>query len=136
MRQMRGRVIEVDSLEEFDLRLARGAASLSGWRLRGLDLQERADVLSRVRVEGALFLGCTFATGVPQRLGERGAIVFPALPGTPVDTYRTALYTPQELFDTPHYPDSLDARAYAWSCAGIDADLARSLHDHAIDQAL
>src|SRR5690606_15648692 len=69
-------------------------------------------------------------------LVERGAIVFPTLPGTPVDTYRTELYTPEELFDTRHYPDSLDARAYAWSSAGIEPELARSLHDHAIDQAL
>ncbi len=133
---MRGRVLEVDSLAEFDLRLTRGASSLSGWRLRGIDLEERTDVLANLRVDGALFLGCTFAQGVSQDLVERGAIVFPALPGTPVNTYRTELYTPGELFDTPHYPDSLDARAYAWSCAGIDPELARSLHDHAIDQAL
>ncbi|MEZ5097980.1 MAG: hypothetical protein R2731_19030 [Nocardioides sp.] len=56
----------------------------------------------------------------------------------PVDTYRTALYTPRELFDALDYHSSLDARAYAWSRRPSDLDdtLAVALHDHAIDDAL
>jgi predicted Rossmann-fold nucleotide-binding protein len=56
----------------------------------------------------------------------------------PVDVARTRLYTADELYDTPAYADSLDARAYAWSRRPADreAALARALHDHAVDQAL
>jgi predicted Rossmann-fold nucleotide-binding protein len=59
-------------------------------------------------------------------------------PGVPVDTARTALYSAAELYDTPAYADSLDARAYAWSRAprSRPGALARALHDHAIDLAL
>ncbi|MEZ5193209.1 MAG: Rossmann fold nucleotide-binding protein [Nocardioides sp.] len=64
--------------------------------------------------------------------------MFPSVPGVPVDTYRTALYTPRELFDALDYHSSLDARAYAWSRRPSDLDdtLAVALHDHAIDDAL
>ena len=60
------------------------------------------------------------------------------LAATPVDPYRSELYTPAELYDVTPYADSLDARAYAWSQepATPRAALAQSLHDHAIDQAL
>jgi predicted Rossmann-fold nucleotide-binding protein len=64
----------------------------------------------------------------------------PELPldSTPVDPYRSGLYTPDELYDVEPYAESLDARAYAWSreppTPGMT--LAQSLHDHAIDQAL
>ena len=91
----------------------------------------------------ALFLGCTFADGDADEVRRRGAVVLPDLPGSPVDTYRTRLYAPRELYDTPRYAASLDARAYAWSQrrSGLGATsqeeaLARALHDHAIDEAL
>jgi predicted Rossmann-fold nucleotide-binding protein len=59
-------------------------------------------------------------------------------PAIPVDPTREALYTPEELYDTDRYADSLDARAYAWSRPPLTRDtaLARALHDHAIDLAL
>ncbi|HET9944596.1 MAG TPA: Rossmann fold nucleotide-binding protein, partial [Actinomycetes bacterium] len=59
MRHTRGRVVEVDSLDELERRLARGATSLNGWRLRSLDLTGYADVLAGLDVTGATFLGCT-----------------------------------------------------------------------------
>lgn len=56
----------------------------------------------------------------------------------PLDPYRPGLYTAAELYDTPAYADSLDARVYAWTREppGHDDTLARALHDHAIDEAL
>jgi predicted Rossmann-fold nucleotide-binding protein len=59
-------------------------------------------------------------------------------PGIPVDAAREHLYTPRELYDTPVYADSLDARAYRWARAPRtpEAALCRALHDHAIDVAL
>jgi predicted Rossmann-fold nucleotide-binding protein len=56
----------------------------------------------------------------------------------PVDPERTALYTPEELYDTPTYVDSLDARAYSWSREEHTRERARvrALHDFGIDEAL
>ncbi|QZY28110.1 LOG family protein [Nocardioides coralli] len=138
MRHTRGRVVEVDDVDDFDRRVAAGARDLAGWRCRGLDLSGRADVLSSCHVAGAMFLGCVLDAGVAADLESRGALVFPTLPDVPVDTYRTSLYTARELFGAAGYAESPDARAYAWaeSDLGHDGLLAATLHDHAIDGAL
>jgi predicted Rossmann-fold nucleotide-binding protein len=138
VKQRRGRVIQVDSLADFDRRVAAGAASLRGWRLRELDLTGRSPELGRLRLAGATFLGCRFAPGDAERGETRGALVLPRIAEVPVDVYRSRLYTAAELYDTPDYRSSLDARAYAWSQqrGGPDDALARTLHDHAIDEAL
>ncbi|QIG42377.1 Rossmann fold nucleotide-binding protein [Nocardioides anomalus] len=138
MRRSRGRVVQIGSLADFDRRVAAGATRLSGWRVRSVDLSARSEVLAELRVAGATFLGCTFAPGVEERLAAAGALVLPALTIAPVDVYRSALYTPEELYDATPYARSLDARAYAWSQTpgGADDALARSLHDHAVDEAL
>ncbi|MGA8246744.1 MAG: Rossmann fold nucleotide-binding protein [Nocardioides sp.] len=56
----------------------------------------------------------------------------------PVDPYRTSLYSAAELYDAPSYPDSLDARVYAWSRRPPSPhdSLVQALHDHALDEAL
>lgn len=138
MRRHRGRVVDLGSLDELDARLAAGTTSLSGWRVRGVDLSERGEAVLGRRVAGALFLGCTFAPGDAERLGAAGALVLPALADVPLDVYRAGLYTAADLYDAPRYADSLDARAYAWSQqrGGPDDSLAKALHDHAIDEAL
>ncbi len=128
--------MEVETLAELDARLATGVHGLAGWQLKGLDLRHHADSLAGRDPAGALFMGCTFAPGAEDLLRDRGALVFPQLPGVPVDPYRSRLYTVAELYDTERYDDSLDARAYAWSRSGADPDLARALHDHAVDDAL
>jgi len=138
VRHTRGRVIEVESLPELDRRLAAGARSLDGWRVTSLDLVDRGALLRSRDVTGATFLGCRFAPGDEADLEARGAIVFPAIPDVPVDSYRSTLYSPRELYDAEVYSASLDARAYGWAQEHDDRDalLARTLHDHAIDLAL
>jgi predicted Rossmann-fold nucleotide-binding protein len=138
VRRSRGRVVQVESLEDFDRRVAAGATRLSGWRIRRVDLSSRSGALARLRVAGATFLGCTFAPGDEERVTRAGALVLPALTVAPVDVYRSRLYSPDELYDVTPYARSLDGRAYAWSQTPGTADdaLARSLHDHAIDEAL
>lgn len=138
MKHTHGRVIEVTTVEELDRRLARGARSLTGWRLVGLDLRDRGPELQRSSVAEALFIGCTFAGGDEEDVRRAGGVVLPQIPDSPVDPYRTTLYSPRDLYDAADYPASTDARAYAWSIRAPDADdlLTRSLHDHAIDQAL
>jgi predicted Rossmann-fold nucleotide-binding protein len=135
-------VVEVDSTEELEQRLAAGASTLTGWHLRALDLTGHSADLRRVGVAGALFLGCTFADGDEKSVRDRGGIVFPGVPDVPVETYRTTLYSPGELYGDLHrngrYVGSLDAQVYAWSRQPTDAQraLAKALHDHAIDEAL
>jgi predicted Rossmann-fold nucleotide-binding protein len=128
----------VDTLADFDHRLASGATSLRGWRIRALDLTGRSAELRHLRVSGALFLGCRFATGDAELAEERGAIVVPDLPAAPLDLHREHLYRPRDLYDASAYAESTDARAYAWSQTdhGRDASLAKALHDHAVDEAL
>lgn len=131
-------MIYVDSLDELDRRLASGARSFSGWRLRDLDLTDRSAALRAADVTGALFLGCMLRPDDDESVRARGAIVFPTIPAVPVEMYRTTLYTPQELYDTADYADSLDARVYAWSqhADSRDTALAQALHDHSLGLAL
>ena len=138
MRRSRGRGIEVDTLADLDRRLAAGATSLRGWRVVAVDLRERAEELREVRVAGALFMGCRFAPAEAALVEARGAIVVPDLPSAPVDLHLDHLYRPEDLYDTPLYADSVDARAYAWSHGSHDRDasMAKAIHDHAVDAAL
>ncbi len=138
MRKTRGRVVHVESLDDLDQRLSRGATRLSGWRVHGLDLTGRADTLLERRLGGATFLGCTFGPGQAEQVEAAGGLVLPTLAFVPVDPYRSRLYTADELYDAEPYGRSFDARAYAWSQepGGQDDMLARTLHDHAVDDAL
>ena len=137
MKRSRGRIVHVESLAELDRRLAAGATSLRGWRVRGVDLTDRHDALARVQVAGATFLGCRFAPGDDDMVSRAGALVLEVPPDLPVEP-RSTLYSPRELYDTPRYADSLDAAAYAWSQRPSDdsAALGRALHDHTVDLAL
>jgi predicted Rossmann-fold nucleotide-binding protein len=130
--------VQVETLAEFDRRVAAGATRLSGWRVRHVDLTARGPVLARLPLAGVTFLGCTFAPGDAELAERSGALVLPSLAVAPVDVYRSRLYTAHELYDATPYRRSLDGRAYAWSQTAGTADdaLARALHDHAIDEAL
>jgi predicted Rossmann-fold nucleotide-binding protein len=133
--------VEVESLEEFDALVAEGATSMAHWRIQDVDLTGRSSVLDRLEARGALLLGCDLENGTAISLRERGALLFPQVPDVPVNPYRAELYTPAELYDgleQTSYDATPDARAYAWSRTSSDlaADLARTLHDHAVDDAL
>ena len=87
-----------------------------------------------------MLLGCLLDDETEEYLRHGGALVFPRVPDVPVDPYRAALYSPEELYaGLGHgYDATVDARAYVWSRATTDiADhLAMALHDHAVDDAL
>jgi predicted Rossmann-fold nucleotide-binding protein len=138
VKRTRGRVIHVESLADLDRRLRAGATSMRGWRVRRLDLTGRREALTGTAVDGATFLGCTFAPGDAERVEAAGGLVLPDVGDSPVDVYRSRLYTADELYDHADYRRSLDARAYAWAQhrSGSDDLLAQALHDHAIDAAL
>ena len=138
MKHSHGRVVDVTTLADLDRRLAAGARSLAGWRVVGLDLTARGPELLERSLGQSLFLGCEFADGDDDAVRRAGAIVLHEIPGIPVDTYRSALYSPGDLYDAPRYGDTLDARTYAWSRRGTSPEdaLAMALHDHHVDAAL
>ncbi|MDQ3273479.1 MAG: LOG family protein [Actinomycetota bacterium] len=144
MARLQGRGVEVESLADFDALVERGGRAMAGWRVQALDLRERSTALLRLDPSGALLLGCALDPLAEQHLRAGGALVFPAIPDTPFDTYRATLYSADELYaglSDATYPATPDARIYAWSRQpGADLDvgwtLARALHDHAIDDAL
>jgi predicted Rossmann-fold nucleotide-binding protein len=138
----RGSTIEVESLEQFDDLVGRGATRMRGWLIQGVDLRERTEQLLSLHPAGAVLLGSDVSPEAGVHLRTRGALLFPSIPEVPFDPYRTGLYTPDELYDgirRHRYRDTPDARIYAWSRhrdGDITYPLARALHDHSIDLAL
>jgi predicted Rossmann-fold nucleotide-binding protein len=138
----RGRIVEIDTVDEFTALVARGAQRMSGWRVQGVDLSSHSAELRAVDPAGSLFLGVTLADDDVAWLREHGALVFPHIPELPFDPYRSELYTPGELYagiETKPYSSTLDAQVYAWSRQQVSdptRTLSQALHDHAIDVAL
>ena len=138
MKRTQGRVVHVESLDDLDRRLGAGARTLGSWRVRGLDLRERAEALRARDVAGATFVDCRLAPDDASALERGGALLVAGAYGVPLDADRTELYSADELYDRPTYADTLDARVYAWSqqVEGRDDTRVAALHDHAIDRAL
>jgi predicted Rossmann-fold nucleotide-binding protein len=134
-----GRVVDVMSLAEFDALVARGARRMRGWRVRGVDLRRRTERLLALDPQGALLLGCRLTKRADTHVRDGGAVVFPELPDAPVDPYRAALYTADELYAglDDGYRATPDARIYAWSQGQRHADdVTRTLHDTSVEAAL
>jgi predicted Rossmann-fold nucleotide-binding protein len=136
---MTRRLLEIESLDDFDAHIV-GTSELNGWFVQSVDLSERSDALLRVDARGGVFLGCVFAPAVEHRLRRAGALLFPRLPDLPFDPYRAGLYDAAELYGDRGYSASPDAAIYAWSrpqqIRSLTEDLATTLHDHAITDAL
>jgi predicted Rossmann-fold nucleotide-binding protein len=135
--------VEIESLEEFDRRAAGSDGSMSGWQLQSCDLTGRSEVLDSLDPRGALFLGCTIAEDVADRLRAGGALIFPAVPDVPFDPWRPGLYSAAELYADldQGYAATPDARIYAWSQhvahhGRLKDMLASALHDSSVDDAL
>jgi predicted Rossmann-fold nucleotide-binding protein len=133
---------EIESLADFDTKLA-GGRGLAECYLQSLDLTGRSEPLLTADVTHAVFLGCRFAPGVEAQLEARGALVFPNLPDLPFNPYRSGLYTSAELYLGLErgYRYTLDARVYRWwryvgQHRSLTSELAMTLHDHAITEAL
>ncbi len=133
---------EIESLASFDAQLAT-AGTLAECYVQSLDLSGRSDQLLASGVTHAVFLGCTFGPGVEPQLEARGALVFPSLPNLPFNPYRSGLYTADELYAGLErgHRYTLDARVYRWwrhvgQHRSLTSELAMTLHDHAITEAL
>jgi predicted Rossmann-fold nucleotide-binding protein len=136
---MTRRLLEVETLAAFDRHIGR-TRRLNGWFVQSLDLTGRSEALLSVDPQGAVFLGCRFDPGVEQRLRAAGALLFPRLPDLPFDPYRARLYDAAELYGTGPVAASPDAVIYAWArsaqASTLSGELATTLHDHAISDAL
>jgi predicted Rossmann-fold nucleotide-binding protein len=137
--------IEIDSTAALESALAAGGRAMAGWQVQDLDLGPYESRLEGLDPHGALFLGCRMSDHLAERLRLGGALVFPALPDLPFDPWRTALYTPAELYDglPDGYGYTPDAVIYAWAkAAGLTGPrdlrhlLAMALHDNSVDDAL
>ena len=133
--------VEIETLAQFDAAAAGG--DLTGVVIQSLDLHHREEALARCRVAATLFMGCDIGLASAEDLRRRGALLFPKIPHTPLNPYRSTLYRASNLFDTSPtglYEDSFDARAYAWTrstgAPSLEQTLVSALHDHAITDAL
>lgn len=137
---------EIETMEDFRAWVAAGAPQAAA--VQSLDLTRSTDVLRTLRPVGSLFLACDLEPEAAGCLVQAGAVVVPELPGC-FSVHRSALYTPEELYDryAPGDPGAfascLDQRIYReYLVTGRDrptsmaTSLARSLHDHAITAAL
>ena len=115
---------------------------MRGWRLQDLDLRERSAELRSLDAHGSLFLGCGLSDDAAEWIRGHGGLIFPTFDEVPFEAYRTALYSPDELYagigEAP-YSRTPDAKIYAWSRQRHqtnEATLSRAIHDHAIETEL
>ncbi|QHC25214.1 LOG family protein [Streptomyces sp. GS7] len=133
---------EIGSITEFDRVAASG--SLAGYRVQCLDLTDRTFALLSTDTAESVFLGCAMEPDAAAKVRAGGALVFPPVPGLPVDPYRGSLYAPDELFEglvDAGYDATPDARTYRWyqetrASGDVFASMLRSIHDDAVSDAL
>ena len=82
----------------------------------GLELTAERLNWAEARVDGATFLGCTFPSGVTDRLTAAGATAFSPLTDLPFQPYRSDLYRYEELTSGHErgVSESLDMRISSW----------------------
>ena len=134
-------ICEIDTLADY----AGRKCDLRHCVVQGLDLSQEASCLGKANVEGAVFLGCHFASESEEReLRQRGALIFPQFNGLPYNPYRPKLYSREELTDgySEAQDLSLDRRIYDHFVdhgrhhADVLEAIAQRIHDHAIENAL
>lgn len=132
---------EIDKLEDY----LEKKHQLQDCVVQGLNLGKVKMDWDRIRVSGAIFLGCKFPSlSFQERLREGGALVFPRLPRLPYDVFRPDLYTRKELARgwTKTKDNSVDKRIYDHFVKQgrhrphVLESLAQRLHDFSIDDAL
>ena len=115
-----GSVREIETAADLEAAIAasdRHRPSMRGWQVQDLDVHRFEERLTAFDPRGSLFLGAGVSDAFAERLRAGGALVFPRLPDLPFDPWRSALYTPGELYAdlAEGYAATPDARIYAWS---------------------
>ncbi len=140
-------VIQKSTIREIDTfsALLRQQGMLNYAVVQGLDLRLKEIDWESIQCNGAVFLGCRFPEGVVmETLRQKGALIFPRIPGLPYHPNRHNLYSREELMEgwAPALDDSLDKRIYDHFYAkgknrpDVMESMAQRIHDHAIDDAL
>lgn len=135
--------LEFESLAKLRAHLATDR-DLRGAAFQSLDLDAVADDLRGTDLGGNVLLGCRFSTETLALFPD--PIVMPRFPNLPYDPYRSALYTPDELFagyEPGDYETTLDGCIHRHFLDGggaatgdVVTTLGRRLHDHAVSDAL
>ncbi len=107
----------------------------------GLDLRVEPFDWAAAEVDGAMLLGCRLPDGVADALAVRGVGVFSGIDDLPFPTYRSDLYTCDELNNCAAGGDSttLDARIASWfasSSNSVRDALIRAVHDATVEAAI
>jgi len=132
---------EIDSVSA----LKRQEGNLNCAVVQGLDFRQLNMEWDTVKCQSAVFLGCQFPDELSlESLREKGALIFPKIPGLPYQIYRHSLYSREELMEgwTPKEDLSLDKKIYnhfdskGRAKADVLETMAQRIHDHAIDDAL
>jgi len=132
---------EIDSFSA----LYRQKGRLNHAVVQGLDLSNGNIHWESLECSGAVFLGCRFPEGLDlETLRQKGALIFPRIPGLPYHPNRHALYSREELMEgwTPEEDNSVDKKIYEHfhdkgkNHPDVVEAMAQRLHDHAIDDAL
>ncbi|MBQ5638729.1 MAG: hypothetical protein IIV06_06730, partial [Alistipes sp.] len=101
---------------------------------------------ARCSFADCIFMGCILPEAVRRVMAE-DCLIFPAIPKT-FKVFPSALYSPEQLYegyrmgDERSFEECYDTRvyrhymAYGKQAVDISETLARSLHDHAISDAL
>ena len=111
-----------------------------------MDFSELTDECGTARYVDCLFMGCTFSK--PMRIQiDKSCLIFSHI-GVPYNCFRNTLYRPEDLYDryvvgvASSYQECYDYKVYAHYLAmgktatDIKETLARTLHDHAMSDAL
>ena len=113
--------------------------------VQGLDLRNGDIHWETLECSGAVFLGCRFPENLDlETLRQKGALIFPRIPGLPYHPNRHALYSREELMQgwTLEEDNSVDKKIYQHfhdkgkNRPDVVEAMAQRLHDHAIDDAL
>ena len=102
---------EIDTLSA----LIRQEGQLNCAAVQGLDLREVEIDWDKLECAGAVFMGCHFPDNLnEQNLRKRGAMILPRFEDLPYDSYRSQLYTREELMNgwTPSVDESVDKKIY------------------------
>ena len=136
---------EVRSVEELQQMLAT-RERIERCVFQDMDFSALTEECGTARYFDCLFMGCTFSK--PMRIQiDKSCLIFSHI-GVPYNCFRNALYSPEELYDhytagaPESYKECFDYRVYEHylgmgkTATDIKETLARTLHDHAMSDAL
>lgn len=107
----------------------------------GLDLRLESFEWAAAQVDGAMLLDCRLPAGVAGALAVRGVGVFSGIDDLPFATYRSRLYTCDELNSCAAGGETatLDARIASWFASSSNSlrdALIRAVHDATVEAAI